>query len=147
MDAMNAARTYIRLVRALEERAGHRAGESALTLTEIGILGQIDRGCMLPSSIARAMALDPGRITRLTDRLFALNYIRRDTDPEDRRRCPLGLTEEGRRRLEQGRQHYADAMAAILEGLTADERAGLLLGTAGLARVLTEVGGFAGAPS
>lgn len=138
MDALSAVRTYIRLVRLLEHRARtevEASGES-LTLTELGVLGQIDQGQALPSMIARAMALDPARITRITDHLFTLGYVERESDPDDRRRCPLRLTAEGAERLERGRRHFSTGMTEILQGLTDDELAALRVGTDGLARVL-----------
>jgi DNA-binding MarR family transcriptional regulator len=88
--------------------------------------------------IARASALDPARVTRITNHLHALGYIRREADPDDRRRCPVGITDQGAERLERGRLHFSHAMAAILQGLTEEELAGLRVGTDGLARVLDE---------
>src|SRR5947209_19062295 len=106
MDALSTARTYVRLVRLLEQQTRSELNEEPLTLTEMGVLGQIERGQTLPSMIARALALDPARVTRITDHLFALGYVQREADPEDRRRCPLRLTAEGTERLERGRLHF-----------------------------------------
>jgi DNA-binding MarR family transcriptional regulator len=138
MDALSTARTYIRLVRLLGQQTQAETDEESLTITEMGVLGQIDRGHTLPSMIARAMALDPARVTRITDHLFALGYVQREADPEDRRRCPLRLTDQGVERLERGRLHFSTAMAGILRGLTEEELAALRVGTDGLARVLDE---------
>jgi DNA-binding MarR family transcriptional regulator len=138
MDALSTARTYIRLVRLLGQQTRSETDEESLTFTEMGVLGQINRGQTLPSMIARAMALDPARVTRITDHLFTLGYVQREADPDDRRRCPLRLTDEGEERLERGRRHFSTAMAAILQGLTDEELAALRVGTDGLARVLDE---------
>lgn len=139
MDALSTARTYIRLVRLLEQETRYDADGEPLTLTEMGVLGRIDRGQTLPSTIARALALDPARVTRITDHLSALGYIQREADPDDRRRCPLRITDRGAERLERGRLHFSHAMAAILRGLSEDELEGLRVGTDGLARVLDEI--------
>lgn len=139
MDALNTARIYIRLVRLLEQQRRAEASSEPLTLTEMGVLGHIDRGQTLPSSIARTMALDPARVTRITDHLHTLGYIEREADPDDRRRCPLRMTDKGAERLERGRLYFSNAMASILQGLTEEERAGLSVGTEGLARVLDEI--------
>ena len=136
MDALGTARTFIRLVRMLEHQPRLDGDTQPLTLTELGVLGQIDRCHTLPSAIARALALDPGRITRITDHLYGLGYIQRQADPDDRRRCRLLLTDAGVERLERGRSHYSDAMESILRGLSERELAALRLGTEGLARVL-----------
>ncbi len=139
LDALSTARTYIRLVRLLEQQTRSETNGEPLTLTEMGVLGQIERGQTLPSMISRALALDPARVTRITDHLFALGYVQREADPDDRRRCPLRLTEEGAERLERGRLHFSTAMAAILSGLTDEELAALQVGTDGLTRVLDEI--------
>lgn len=139
MDALSTARTYIRLVRLLEQQTRSETNEEPLTLTEMGVLGQIERGQTLPSMIARALALDPARVTRITDHLFTLGYVRRESDPDDRRRCPLRLTDAGAERLERGRLQFSSAMAAILSGLTDEELAALRVGTDGLTRVLDDV--------
>jgi DNA-binding MarR family transcriptional regulator len=138
IDALSTARIYIRLVRLLEQQTRCDPNDEPLTLTEVGVLGQIDRGRTLPSTIARMLALDPARVTRITDHLFALGYVQREADPDDRRRCPLRLTEAGGERLERGRLLFGNTMAEILEGLTEEELAGLHLGNNGLARVLDQ---------
>ena len=139
LDALSTARTYIRLVRLLEQQTRSEMNGDSLTLTELGVLGQIDRGQTLPSMIARGMELDPARVTRITDHLFTLGYVQREADPDDRRRCPLRLTEQGAKRLERGRLHFSATMAEILSGLTDEELAALRVGTEGLTRVLDEV--------
>jgi DNA-binding MarR family transcriptional regulator len=138
MDALGTARICIRLVRLLEQQTRCHPNDEPLTLTEVGVLGQIDRGQTLPSTIARMLALDPARVTRITDHLFALGYVQREADPQDRRRCPLRLTAAGAERLERGRKLFSNTMAAILEGLTEEELAALQVGTDGLARVLDQ---------
>jgi DNA-binding MarR family transcriptional regulator len=139
MDALSTARTYIRLVRLLDQQTRSETSGEPLTFTEMGVLGQIDRGHTLPSMIARTMSLDPARVTRITDHLFALGYVQRESDPDDRRRCPLRLTNQGAERLERGRLHFSTAMESILQGLTDEELAALRVGTDGLARVLDEI--------
>jgi DNA-binding MarR family transcriptional regulator len=140
IDALGAARTFVRLVRALEHqvRRAHEGGD--LSLSELSVLGQIDRGNTLPSTLARTLDLDPARVTRITDRLFDLGYIGRAADPEDRRRCRLRLTEAGALRLEEGRVAFGQAMSRLMSGLTAEEESALQIGTEGLRRVLDEHG-------
>lgn len=138
-DALSTARIYIRLVRLLAQEKRPDANDQPLTLAELSVLGQVDRGQTLPSTIARTLALDPARVTRITDHLHTLGYVQREVDPSDRRRCPLRITDEGVARVERGRSEFGAAMAAILARLTEEERAGLRVGTEGLARVLDEM--------
>jgi len=49
------------------------------------------------SDVARLVDLDPGAITRLADRLEKKGFLRRTSDPADRRAVILSLTRAGRR--------------------------------------------------
>lgn len=135
-DALHLSGVLIRLVRALDQRFRALAGRSALTLPELGVLGQIDRGVDAPSQIARALRLDPARVTHLVDRLVTLDHIARAVDQRDRRRTTLRPTALGMARLEKGRADARAAMTSLLEGLTEEERNGLVRGLDGVHRVL-----------
>lgn len=137
-DALRLVGALILLVRALEQRMRARSceGGEALTLTELGLLGQIERGVDQPSLVARALRLDPARITHVTDRLAAQSYIARAVDPIDRRRWRLSLTEKGGQRLQEGRADLRAAMETLLDGLSPQERTGLTDGLEGVRRVL-----------
>jgi DNA-binding MarR family transcriptional regulator len=49
------------------------------------------------SDIARLIDLDPGAVTRLADRLQKKGFLRRASDPADRRSVILSLTRTGRK--------------------------------------------------
>ena len=53
----------------------------------------LNGGPMSMSAISRRMALSPGAITGLADRLERMGYVQRVSDPNDRRRNVLVLTE------------------------------------------------------
>lgn len=127
-DALRMVGSLFLLARTLDQRLRQEEAEDQLTVAEITVLAQVNRGNDLPSGIARSMRIDPGRVTRLTDRLVALSYLLRDSDPADRRRCVLRLTEAGATRLEQGKADISTAMMSILKGLPEGERAGLTRG-------------------
>src|SRR5256885_1845042 len=135
-DALYYAGTLVRLVRALDQQLRAATGPDPLTTTELGGLGQIDHGGDLPSLLARALRLDPARVTHVADRLVARGYIVREVDPRDRRCWRLHLTALGRQRLEEGRADVRAAMEALLAGLSAEERAGLLRGLEGVRRLV-----------
>ncbi|MFN7698977.1 MAG: MarR family winged helix-turn-helix transcriptional regulator [Deltaproteobacteria bacterium] len=49
-----------------------------------------------PGRLAERLHLDPGTISAIVRRLEAKKLVRRGSDPRDKRRTTLGLTEEGR---------------------------------------------------
>jgi DNA-binding MarR family transcriptional regulator len=51
------------------------------------------------SELSKHMLLEPASLVPVVDALERKNWIRRSTDPHDRRRTPLILTEEGERVL------------------------------------------------
>src|SRR5256885_4159603 len=82
-DALYYAGTLVRLVRALDQQLRAATGPDPLTTTELGVLGQIDRGVDLPSLLAPTLRLHPPRATHLAHRLLARGYILREVDPRD----------------------------------------------------------------
>jgi DNA-binding MarR family transcriptional regulator len=135
-DALRIAGTLLLLVRALEQQLRAAGGVNALTVTDLGVLGQIDRGVDLPSQVARAMRLDPARVTHVTDRLVAHGYVDRAIDPNDRRCWRLQLTHTGKQRLAEGRTDLMAGMERLLDGLSEAERVGLMEGLEGTRRGL-----------
>jgi long-chain acyl-CoA synthetase len=75
--------------------------ESGLTLPQYRVLGLLDGGPAVSSAIARRLAVRPPSVTGVVDGLVARGLVERTSDPEDRRLVSLGLTDEGRRLLEQ----------------------------------------------
>lgn len=136
-DVLRLAGTTARFARMLDQRVRQSQVGDGLTLAEIGILGQIDRGLDLPSVLARELHLDPPRVTRIGDRLVALGYIRRETDARDRRLCRLHVTEAGVSRLAGACVELTEIMDSLLTGLSHEERSGLEVGLEGVRRVLT----------
>lgn len=125
-DALRIAGTVALLSRTLD--AALRRETDGLGLADLSTLGQVERGVDLPSAVARRLRLDPGRITRITDRLVDLGYMRREEDAADRRRSRLVLTEPGRERIRVGRDRLASIMNGLLDGLAAPERDDLAAG-------------------
>ncbi len=135
-DALRSAGTLVRLTRALDQQLRLSAGADGPALVDLSVLGQIDRGVDLPSQVARALRLDPARVTHVTDRLATQGYIERTLDEADRRRWRLRLTPPGRAHLETGQGHVVASMDYLLAALSDDERAGFLRGLEGVRRVL-----------
>lgn len=91
-DALRVSGALLLAVRTLEQKLRTVAGSDALSLTDIGVLVQIENGVDLPSQVARALRLDPARVTHVTDRLVEYGLIERGIDPRDRRCWRLNLT-------------------------------------------------------
>ena len=135
-DALRGAGTIVLLARTLDQQLRLSAAPDAPTFADLSVLRQIERGVDLPSQVARALRLDPARVTHITDRLVAQGYIERTVDAADRRRWRLRLTATGCARLKAGQGHVVASMDQLLAGLSGDERAGFLHGLEGVRRVL-----------
>jgi DNA-binding MarR family transcriptional regulator len=135
-DALRTAGTLILLARALDRDLRQLGPDDALTLQELSVLGYVHRGHDLPSTLARSLRLDPGRVTRITDRLAVLGFLDRAGDSTDRRRCLLSLTPSGVDRLARAREDMAGIMTELLDGLTDEERRALTLGLEGARRLV-----------
>ena len=136
LDGLRLVGTLMLLVRTVEQRSRQATGADDLTMTDLGVLGQIDRGADCPSHVARALRLDPARVTHVTDRLVALGYVARAVDPNDRRRWQLSLTADGTARLAAGRLDTLAAVESLLSGLSEEERDAVATSVAGIRREL-----------
>lgn len=130
------AGTLALLMRSLDQRVRAAGQAEALSIADLSVLRQIERGVDLPSTVARALRLDPARLTHIADRLVERGYIERALDAEDRRRWRLRLTETGVARLRQGRADIMAIMDDVLAGITAEERAELAHALQAVRRVL-----------
>ncbi|GAC1433589.1 MAG: hypothetical protein NVSMB65_07490 [Chloroflexota bacterium] len=135
-DALRDAGTLMLLVRTLEQAVKECTGADALSLTDLAVLGRIDRGATLPSLLARGLRLDPARVTHISDRLVAEGYIVRTADSSDRRRWRLALTGRGQDRLEGGRALLREEMGTLLAQLRDDDREALHQGLTAIRGVL-----------
>src|SRR5215217_5767672 len=74
----------------------HCAGADAcLSLRQYAALSGIRQGASSPGELARLWQVTPAVITGVIDRLERRNLVRREPDPDDRRRLRLALTETG----------------------------------------------------
>jgi DNA-binding MarR family transcriptional regulator len=72
--------------------AGSDAG---LSLRQYAALNGIRQGASSPGELARLWQVTPAVITGIIDRLERRELVRREPDPDDRRRLRLALTEAG----------------------------------------------------
>jgi DNA-binding MarR family transcriptional regulator/GNAT superfamily N-acetyltransferase len=111
-------RFYTRTIGLLDETLT----DSAFTLTEARVLFELgNRNIPAASEIARELRLDPAYLTRILGKFAAAGLTEVRTDPADRRRRILSLTEEGAAAL-AGLQAAADEdIARLVRGLS-DEK-------------------------
>ncbi len=76
-----------------------RTGMSGREWRVLGMIGL--RGPLSAAETAELTGMDRATITRSVDRLAALDYVKRTSDPVDRRRIVLAVTERGRRKCNQ----------------------------------------------
>lgn len=87
--------------------------------------------------LSRSMMLEPATLVPMVDSLERHGLIRRGSDPSDRRRTPLELTDAGREQLSRVPYiHEDDPIARYLGGLSVDERREFLRVLRGLATAL-----------
>ncbi len=74
----------------------HWAGADAgLSLRQYAALSGIRQGASSPGELARLWQVTPAVITGVIDRLERRELVRREPDPDDRRRLRLALTDAG----------------------------------------------------
>ena len=72
------------------------------------------------------MASTSGNMTVVIRNLDKAGYIYRKSDPSDKRRCVIGLTESGRMKLEEIMPEHMRNVADVLETMP-DERKRMLI--------------------
>lgn len=98
-EMTNRAKQILALLPALQQWAtarAQRAGEPhQLSLRQFAALHAIREGATSPGELARRWQVTPAVLTGIIDRLERRGLVRREPDPEDRRRLRLVLTEAG----------------------------------------------------
>jgi len=69
--------------------------DSGLSLRQYAALNGIREGASSPGELARLWQVTPAVITGIIDRLERRELVRREPDPDDRRRLRLALTDTG----------------------------------------------------
>ena len=81
-----------------------------------------DRGPTGQRELAELMSIDHSVLVNLLNPLESQRLIKRERDPDDRRRHYVKISTAGQRRLDQADQAFRDAEDAFFEVLNADER-------------------------
>ena len=90
--------------------------------TDLACLDVLERaGPMTAGHLAEMVALSPGAVTAVLDRLEEAGYARRIRDPDDRRRVLAEVTPKMKRASERLYGPMAELAARELEAYTTDE--------------------------
>lgn len=91
------------------------ACEKEITLSQYRVLVVLSaRGPQRVVDLADALEVTPSTATRMCDRLVAKRLLRRARSPQDRRSVRVGVTEEGRRLVDQVSQARREELQRIL---------------------------------
>jgi DNA-binding MarR family transcriptional regulator len=113
-------------------RRAQRATQEALAEAGLrryfyGVLATLaEFGPAAQAEIGRRLGVDPSDMVAVLNELEQLNYVRRDRNPDDRRRNRVQLTPTGAKALDRFDQAIAEAEAEFLSGLATDDQRRLL---------------------
>lgn len=113
-------------------------GTSAVPPHHYSVLARLDNGPRTASDLAASERVSAPSMTRTTSALVERGWVRRETDPADRRCAILTLTPQGRRVLRDGRRERNEWMGARLARLSPEELETLAAAERILRRVAAE---------
>ncbi|MGV9706950.1 MarR family winged helix-turn-helix transcriptional regulator [Streptomyces sp. NPDC003483] len=123
-SAVQASRQVRTVISRLRRRILNAAEADDITLGQASILTRLagERG-VTASELAAAEGVRHQSMTTTVASLAALGLVERRPDPDDRRRLLIALTDEGYRRVDEGRQVRQEWLAGRLqERCTEEER-------------------------
>lgn len=86
----------------------------------------VRQGPLRPSQLGRIEGVSAPSATRVVDELIRRGLADRVSDPDDGRSFFVSSTEAGEQAVQEARRERSEHAAALLDGLTGDERAVLL---------------------
>jgi DNA-binding MarR family transcriptional regulator len=117
--------------------------QGSLSLVQLIVLTILEgRGPLSMSRLAETLDVSDASATGIVDRMEKRGFVERGHDPNDRRVVLVQLTSEGAGIFREHKQQRRGRLATLVDRLSDDELAGLLLGLRGLraAVVATHVG-------
>ncbi len=118
---MNVDETTMSLFTSMQEllRTAESRQIANMSKGELFVLNFISRhgSMVVPSEICAAMNVSTARIAVLLKQLEGRGYIMRVTDPEDRRRVNVSITQAGVNRLEERKTEIIRRMRILVEQL------------------------------
>ena len=135
-SAVQASRDVRAVISRLRRRILKASESDDMTLGQASVLARLsDKGGVTASELAAAEGVRHQSMTATVAALTALGLVERAHDPDDGRRLLIGLTPQGRRRVEQGRQARTEWLAGRLDRCTEEERRTVIAAMAVLERL------------
>jgi DNA-binding MarR family transcriptional regulator len=123
------------LVRAGRLLEPHEHAGLHMSMSEVFAIGELaDAGTLSQRELGERLGLEKSTVSRLAADLERRGWLSRERDPANRRFYRLQLTPHGQVVAKRVGAHFRSYHNALFETLTADERAGLEIGLAGLIR-------------
>lgn len=82
-------------------------------------------GKLSPLELATRLSITTGTVTGLLDGLQGDGFIKRKTDPTDRRKLIISLTTDGKRVVDEVFAEHTDWISGIIQGLSIEQRQAL----------------------
>ena len=94
-----------------------------ITPMQLGVLDTLSqKGELMIQTLIDEMASSSGNMTVVIRNLDKAGYIYRKSDPTDKRRCVIGLTDSGRRMLCEIMPEHMQNVAEVLETMPDEEK-------------------------
>lgn len=111
------------LARRLRQLHAAASDETSLSFIELGILARLSRdGSSTTTTLAAGESVTSQAVTAALRELVPAGLVDSTTDPTDRRRKVLTLTDAGRAALARREDQMSTRLREVVEGLDASER-------------------------
>ncbi len=122
MDLLSIPPLIFRAVRSKITRTTLSEADMNITPHHFEILTLLsEEGTLHASEIGDRLQIARAQMTKLIDRLVALNIVERKMDPSDRRTYDIALTPESRAMLEEQKHRATGAVREIVSDLSIEE--------------------------
>jgi DNA-binding MarR family transcriptional regulator len=116
----------IRLAGLFQQAYGEAFEPLGITEGEYGVLAALRRAGapfrLTPTDLARTRMMTSGGMTAAIDRLERKGLVARAPNPADRRGSLVGLTDEGRRVIDEAMTRHVEVEHRLVEALPARDR-------------------------
>lgn len=108
---------------AIDKETSKLAQQQGLTFSQFAVLEALySKGEMTVGEVRKTILSSMGTIPLIIDNLAKMNYVRRRGDENDRRRCIVSLTNEGRSVIEKLAVRNASMIIDYMSVLTLEEK-------------------------
>lgn len=118
----------VRAAARLAKVAGSALAAADLTLSQYRVLVFLAQRNRPATDVAALLGVTPSTVTSVVDGLVGRGFVDRSSDPADRRRVVLSLTEKGEHAMLAGDEVVANDLDSLLRWLTGEEAERVLVG-------------------